>query len=518
MKRRFANVLLASALSVSLMIGNSAAFVQTAFAEEEAEDEEDEEDYDDLFVTILTFTPLTPEMTDPVEEHLNEITREEIGANVNFEWLDAGAYLTTVPVMLQASEPIDLMMFTPIPAASYGTFMSQGQLSDITDILPEYAPDVTEMMGDYLKATSRDGRIYGVGNLLCLASTLSIDMRKDVLEEAGVLEQAQNMQNWDDVEEVMKAAVETSGINGFVSLDDLGDVLTMAPFLVGSGDLSDAEWVDSCGDTYYFTYVDPEDDKVKCYFENEKWVQQIELARKFYNEGLIYKDAATAQDTGVTLIRSDVGLAQVSPKELEPEVQFFSSTGYEDVNTPLVTCDVSTASFQKFGYAVPVTSENPEKALELLNLMWTNQEFMDTLAWGIQDVDWVLNEDGMGDYPEGKDSNSVYHLQDFMLGNCLQVTPWVGEDKDIREHAREANANLATSKYLGFCVDSTPVSQQVAACKFVFDQYAPTLNAGSAGDNVDELIAEFVDKMYGAGLQEVIDEYQAQLDEFLAQQ
>ena len=523
MKQRIANMMLASALSVSLMFGNALPFVQTTFADEdvedtEDEDDEDEEDMEDLVVTILNFTPLTPEMTEPVETRLNEITREKINANVDFQWMDAGAYLTTVPVMLQANEPIDLVMFTPIPAASFQTFMSQGQLMDITDMLPEYAPDVVDIMGEYLKATSRDGRIFGVGNLMCLATTLSIDMRKDVLEAAGVLEQAQSMESWQDCGEVMKAAVDAAGINGFVSLDDLGDVLTMAPYLIGNGAFSEAEWVDSCGDPYYFTYVDPADDKVKCYFENEKWVQGIELVREFYNEGIVYKDAATAQDTGVTLIRSDVGLAQVSPKELEPEVQFFSGTGYEDVNTPLATCKVSTASFQKFGYGVPVTSENPEKALELLNLMWTDKEFMDTLAWGIQGQDWVLDEDGMGEYPEGKDNNSVYHLQDFMLGNCLEVTPWLGEDKEIRQHAREANENLEVSKYLGFSVDTTPVAQQMAACKLVFDQYAPTLNSGAAGDNVRELVADFVDKMYGAGMQDIIDEFQAQLDEFLAQQ
>ena len=523
MKRRIANVLLASTLSLSLMAGNAAAFAQTVLADEDTEEvevelEDDDEEEEDLIVTLLTFTPLTPEMTDPVEKRLNEITREKINANVDFEWKDAGAYLSSVPVMLQASEQIDLVMFTPIPAASFQSFMSQGQLMDITDILPACAPDVAEIMGEYLKATSRNGRVYGVGNLLCLASTLSIDMRKDVLEKAGVLEQAQGMTTWQDVKEVMKAAVDTAGINGFVSLDDLGDVLTMAPFVIGKDDLTGAEWLDSCGDTYYFTYVDPADDKVKCYFENEKWADGIKLAREFFNEGLIYKDAATAQETGVTLIRSEVGLAQVSPKELEPEVQFFSSTGFEDVNTPLATCKVSTASFQKFGYAVPVTSGNPERALKLLNLMWTDKEFMDTLAWGIQGEDWVLNEDGMADYPEGKDNNSVYHLQDFMIGNCLEVTPWIGEDKDIRQHAYEANANLDISKYLGFSIDSTAVADQVVACKYVFDQYAPTLNSGAAGDNVDELIADFVEKLYGAGMQDIIDEYQRQLDEFLAEQ
>ena len=518
MKKRLLSAFLASVLGLSLMgVGPFTAGWSQLRKVSAADLSDDEEEEEDLVVTLLTFTPMSTDVTDRVEERLNEITREKINANVDFQWMDAGGYLVSVPMMLQANEQIDLMMFTPIPAASYQTFMSQNQLQDITDILPECAPGVVETMGDFLKATSRGGKIYGVGNLLCLESTLSIDMRKDILEEAGVLEDAQNMTNWQDCKEVMIKAVETAGINGFVSLDDLGDILTMAPYVIGKGDFSEAEWLDSCGDTYYFTYVDPADDKVKCYFENEKWIEGVELAREFYNEGIIYKDALTAQDTGVTLIRNGVGLAQVSPKELSPEVQFLSSTGYEDVNTPLVTCEVSTASFQKFGYAVPVTANNPERALKLLDLMWTDQEFADTLAWGIQGEDWVLNEDGMADYPEGKDSNSVYHLQDFMVGNSLAITPWVGDDVDIRQHALEANANLKVSKYFGFAIDSSNVAEKVAACKYVFDQYAPSLNCGCAGDDVRGKVAEFVEALYGAGMQDIIDEYQAQLDAYLAE-
>ena len=509
-------VFLASAMALSLLTIPSAGMTgPLPVSADELED--DLEDEADLVVTLLTFTPMSVEITDRVEERLNEITQEKINATVDFEWKDAGQYLTTVPMMLQANEQIDLIMFTPIPAASYQSFMSQNQLMDITDLLPVYAPDVCAYMGDYLKATSKSGSIYGVGNLYNLKSQLSIDMRKDILEDAGLLEEAESMTNWQDVKEVMKKASESSGMNALVSLDDLADVITMAPFVIGNGDLADTEWLDSCGDTYYFTYIDPADDKVKCYFENEKWLNGIKLAREFYNEGLVFKDALTSPDTGVTLIRSGVGFAQISPTDIGAEAMFKNSTGYDDFRTLLTSSKASTATFQKFGFAVPITAGYPERALRLLNLMWTDQEFMDTLAWGIEGEDWVRTENGMADYPEGTDSNSVYHLQDFMLGNTNQVIPWTGDDPDIRQHTIESNESVELSKYLGFSVDSVPVAEKVSACKFVFDQYCPPLNCGAAGDDVDALAAEFIEAMYGAGLQDIIDEYQAQLDAWLAE-
>jgi len=516
MKKRVLSTFLASVMALSLLAIPFAGLTgPLPVSADELEDDLEEEE--DLVVTLLTFTPMSVEITDRVEERLNEITLEKINANVDFQWLDAGQYLTTVPMMLQANEQIDLMMFTPIPAASYQSFMGQNQLMDITDILPEYAPDVCEIMGEYLKATSKDGSIYGVGNLYSLKPQLSLDMRRDILEDAGLLEEAESMTTWQDVKEVLKKASEASGMNALVSLDDLADVVTMAPFVIGKGDLDDTEWLDSCGDTYYFTYIDPADDKVKCYFENEKWLDGIKLARELYNEGLVYKDALTSPDTGVTLIRSGAGFAQISPTDIGAETMFKNSTGYDDFRTVLTSARVSTATFQKFGFGVPITSEYPERALRLLNLMWTDQEFMDTLAWGIEGEDWVRTENGMADYPEGVDSHSVYHLQDFMLGNTNQVIPWIGDDPDIRQHTIESNENVEISRYLGFSVDSVPVTEKITACKMVFDQYCPSLNCGAAGDDVDALAAEFIDAMYGAGLQDIIDEYQSQLDAWLAE-
>lgn len=532
MKKRWFSLLLAGAFTASMLSGCGAAEEnvggagETASSEgnedggsaDEAEDEEWDGESDEVVVALLTFTPLSTDQTDPVEERLNEILEEKLHVHADFQWMDVGTYSTAVPMMIQANEQLDLMMYTPIPSASFSTFMGQNQLQDITALLPENAPDVYDIMKDYLAATSRNGKVYGVSNLMCMESTLSLDMRKDVMEEAGVLEEAQNFKSWDEVEEAYKKGVEASGITAFVGLDSEGSTLTMPPFISGAGNFSDAVWVDTIGEGNNIVYADPADNKVKCYFENEVWQDTARLARKYYNEGLIYKDALTSQENGVTLIRGDVGFAQCSPTELGEEAVFLNSTGYEDVHVPVVTCKLSTGTFQKFGYVVPVNAQNPEAALKLLNLMWTDQEFMDTLTWGVEGSDWVLNDNGMADYPEGADSTSVYHMQDFMFGNTLQITPWAGDDPDVREHAREANANLEASPFFGFAVDSTPVTNEIVAVKNVVDQYKPGLMSGSLTDDVDGKLQEFVDELYAAGMQDILDEYQSQLDAWLAEQ
>ena len=47
------------------------------------------------------------------------------------------------------------------------------------------------------------------------------------------------------------------------------------------------------------------------------------------------------------------------------------------------------------------------------------------------------------------------------------------------------------------------------------DTYYPPLSAGTVED-VDGQLETFVNELYGAGMQTILDTYQAQLDEWLA--
>ena len=489
-------------------------------AEEAAEEDEEEEDEDTehLVMTALLFAPITNENMDRVEKRLSEITQEKINCTLDVQWMDPGAYTTNIPMMLQANEQLDLLMFTPIPVCGFQSFMNQKQLMDITDLIPEHAPYIQEVLGDYLQATSKEGRVYGVGNLQCFEQHLSIDMRRDILEQLGLLEDAQNLTNFQDFEKILQKVKDETDLNPIVNSDAEGTVITTQPFLAGDGDFADAGWVDNCGDSYFYTYADPADNKIKCYFENEKWLKGIKMVRDWYNKGLVYKDAQTSTESGLTLIRNQVAFCDSSATELGCETQAENTTGFPDLNVQISDAKISTNTFQKFGFAVPVTSKNPEKALELLNLMWEDEEFRNTITWGIEGEDWEVNADGMACFPEGKGPDNTYHTADFFYGNRLEIIPWEGQPVDIRQQMKDANEKTEMSEFFGFTVDSEKVATQVTAVKTVVDEYKPALSAGSLTDDVDGKVAEMIQKMYDAGLQDILDEYQSQLDAWLAEQ
>ena len=97
-----------------------------------------------------------------MEDAINAITESEIKVHVNLEMVETGSYAQQVSLRMASSEPTDLLLTMPADSASFTSMQAQNQLMDITDLLAEYGQDIQNIMGDKLKGTSANGRIYGV--------------------------------------------------------------------------------------------------------------------------------------------------------------------------------------------------------------------------------------------------------------------------------------------------------------------------------------------------------------------
>ena len=485
--------------------------------DEEEEDEDEDDETKEIVVGLMCFAPMDGSQTDAVEEALNEMLLEKINVQADFQWYDAVTYSQTIPMMIQANEQLDLMMFTPVPAAGYQSFMSQNQLMDITDLLPKYAPDIMDYMAEYLPATSKNGRVYGVGNMQALNGFAGIFMRKDMLEALDLVEAAENMTSWDDYKDILTQIVANNDVSGIGNSDAEGSVITPMPFLLGGDTFADAKWIDCVGDSYQTVYADPETNKIVSVYETEEWYNTAKRAKEWYDAGLIYKDAANAQDYASTLIRNGVSFSIVKGGESGATTTFSAEIGTPGLIVPVTSSKVSTGSFQKFGFGVPVTAREPEAALKLLNLLHSDPEVLNTLTWGVEGRDWVMKEDGTAAYPEGVTGETVlYHTADFLYGNKLICAAWEGEGADVRERQAAENEAMERSKFLGFSVSTDEVAETIANVKMVVDQYKPGLMSGSV-DDVDAAYKAMIDGMYAAGFQDILDNYQAQLDAWLAE-
>lgn len=513
MKKKIVSVLLTAAMVATMAFGCGNS--ETASSGSAAAGD-DSGEMTDIVVAQMCFSPLDASATDAVEEAINKITEEKINVHVDIQWFDATTYATQIPMMIQADEKLDVMMTTPVPGVAYSSFMAQGQLMDIADLLDEYGQDAVDAVGKLDKAFATKGGIYGLPTNRVLSNGEYVLMRKDVLDELGLTEKAENLTTWSELEEIYKAVAENTDYAPVGNGDAEGSIVNVYPFNNGSDKFADNFGYDGLGDTNYMVSVDEETDTVESVFASEDAAAAYERSNTWYNEGLVYKDAASSQEYGDSLIKNGVAFSYIGMNDGED----FLTTKSAACGTELVAakiCDgvIGTTTATKFAYAVPITATEPEAAVKYLNLLFTDSDINNTLAWGVEGRDWE-EVDGVATYPDGVTADTVtYHTADFLTANALITLPWDGAGSDAREKEAASNEAAEISKYMGFCFDAANVEAEMTACFNVKKQYDNGLKAGSS--DYATLYPEFIDKLEAAGMDKVIAEYQTQLDTWLAE-
>ena len=452
-----------------------------------------------------------------VIERLNELTESKIGVHVDVEFIEFGSWNQTINLMISGSEAVDVISLSPM--LTIDMLEKQNALMDITDLLDEYAPETVELMDKLLPSTSKNGRIYGVPKLSDMDLVRGFFMREDILEEMGMLEEAQNIQSWSELEELLLAVKEA-----YPDMTPLYVSYNNGSTPSGAGDdcesdvFADNSNLDTLGDSYKFVYVDPETGSIESLYESDMYTAMIERISRWYQEGLVYTDGAVTQDDTTTAMSGGNVFCYFGQGKSDPEVaalEIEGMTEQELIFLPLFHTATLTSNVNIFGFAVPYTSKEPEAAVQFINLMMTDPEVTNLLSYGEEGVDYVV-EDGVAKYPEGVDANSVgYHSQSFLFGNELQAYPWDGSTPENQENAMDFYMNrMEIPEYFGFVADTDAITNEITACYNATLEYRPTLECGSAED-WEQSLADFRQKLKDCGIDKIIEAYREQGAAFL---
>ena len=477
---------------------------------------------EDMAEIKMVYMPMgsMPTGVQEVEDAINEITESQINTHVDIEMLESGNYDQQISLMMSSSEKLDLMLTLPTGASSYNNMISQNQFMDISDLLEEYAPEVLDTIGDYMKATTVGDAIYAVPAWRNYVISSYIVMRTDVLEDLGLLEKAQNMTSFTEYEEILDAVKNSEKwgyLAGIVNSDANGLVLPLARNYLGVDNFSDAYYYDELGDLNKMISIDPEgsDATVRLNFDTPEYKAMIDKVREWNEKGYIYQDAATTDDSAEALIRSNVGFSYLIESEIGVESAKTAACGMPMTCVKISTPPVSSSNVTKFVWGVPHNSTEPEAAVKFLNLMVTDPRIENLLVWGIEGRDYQVT-DGVAGFVEGQDANTVaYQVADFMFGNQFLAYPWDGQPADFRDQAKAEMDSAKMSNYFGFSCDTSQIQNEISAVANVISEYCPSLESGLAPEGTYE---QFIEKLYSSGAQKIVDEYQRQLDEWLAQQ
>ncbi len=517
-------LVLAGALGMSMLAGcgssdseEAATTTATDSSEDVAEDEDVFTGFEETVEIQAYGLDFFGDMDSDVMDAINEISIEAINVSCNYTKMDVATYMEQMGLMLAGGESFDLIMATAIPVVSFSVMSSQSELMDITEYLEYYAPEMLELMEDYIDATTLNGSVYAIPCYRIYNSDYYIIMRQDILDYLGLTEQAQNISSWSEFEEIMlavKAAqdelpeeLQTTAIIGNSDAD--GTIITNRYIDIASDDFASHYGFDVLGDTYKFIYT--EDGVVSNYFASDDYRASLEIVAQWYEEGLVYKDAQTSSETGDTLMANGVVFAYTVQSEVGVEASKKSTTGYDVVCVKYCEVPIQTSNGDTWAWCVPVTSEEPEAAVAFLNLMYTNADIENLLVYGIEGRDYTLNDEGEACLVE----SPTYQSSDFFYGNQFLAYPQEGTGSDFRETSLASMLEATISPYYGVTIDTDPIANELTAISTVLDKYNPGLQSGTLDISyLDTMLSE----LEGAGINDVIAYYQECLDAWLAEQ
>lgn len=257
-------------------------------------------------------------------------------------------------------------------------------------------------------------------------------------------------------------------------------------------------------------------------FETDKMKETLATMRKYFLAGYINQDAATTSDD-----KSVKRFVTKGDGQPYAELVWSKDLGYEVVATQIMDIQVTNTSARGALTAINAQSEHPEKCMEFLNLLNTDEYLKNLLVYGIEGEHWEsvdLTEEDKA-LAEGKpytfdhkirltDAHKDYAVSYWVQGGLFNTYVLENEPIDKWATFKEFNDASVDAPSFGFDFDTEPVATQIAGFQNVLDEFGKSLYTGSV--DPDEYLPQMQKKLEATGINEVKEEMQRQIDEWMA--
>lgn len=463
--------------------------------------------YEQVTYAYATFNNIpSEEDLDVVEEKINEITREKIGAEVTLMPISIADYSSKVSLALQGGEKVDVYQ----SVGDFNNYVSMDMAYDMTEILEQYGKETVEVVSkEWLSACTNDDKIYGVPTMKPVALTPMVIYREDIAEELQIdMSKISSMEDMTDVLQKVKEAYP--------------NMIPLAPVQTGEIGVSvNYGEVDFLTDDRYSPVgvLIGDDLTVKDLYSSDLFKERCELVRNWYENNLVMQDSATTTSAAAELMSSGNYFCYIAAYSY-PEEDTAASLQAQCGTYPIAAKQIgesylSTGDLNAISWMIASTTDVPEAAMKFLNLTFTDKDVINLLIYGIEGRDYVMKEDGTVAYPEGEDASTVPYTAQLScgtLGNFFLMYPTEGTNPESLEWELEQNKTAKTSPAMGFTFDSSSVKTQYSAVKNVISQYLPGLICGSLDPDTE--IEKFVNALKDAGYEDILKAKQEQLNEW----
>ncbi|GEM_PF-459314 len=469
----------------------------------------------------LVVTP-SPDAVVDVEKTINE-RLDTLGAGVHMqlEAIDGMNYATQVDMEQIGGEKVDLYM----ALGNLSDMVASNKVTDISDYRDVLKP-VTDITGDtFLDATQFDGKLYGVpcykGSVLTYYWVVPTEIAEDDLglkvgDRVTVEDITGYLATMHEKYPDKIAMGVRPGANGSANQFCLSAIFAGPRNYSVTGLLSAGVGASTIG-------IVGDDLTVVDLYDTDYFKKVCETAYEWNQAGYVNKDASVATEEGYDLMKADRCLSYlIGYGGCDPKITDADTDTTHGRSVMMIPVDQNLNMPTGLDWCVSYGCENPEAAVKALTYFYTDPIVMNTLLYGVEGRDWVntgFNDDPLDPIiqrPEGLDAMTVPYNAQFtcgIMGN--EFIDWVvadekGEYEDLRAAHLEFMQSAPNSPVFGFSFNTANVKNQIAAISNVEAKYMGGLLTGEM--NPDEYIPQLVAELEQAGIKDVIDECQTQLD------
>lgn len=450
------------------------------------------------------------DILDAMNVRLAELT----GAKLEVRYIDWGDIATKYPLLFVGGENFDMAYGSASGDVPLSKLATEGGIMEITEEMLAEVPTLR----DSIPATAWDGvkvggKIYGVPCLYSEFTPYGFTYRTDLLEKYGL----EKVTSWETMVAYMDAVVAEGypAVNG--NADDANALYRMFTDSVG-------EWIYAPGvpqDQFYLVASEAAPTELTSPVYSEEFVTFVKAIKDWSDKGYLANDALAATTGGKDNTHNGLSSAYLTHMP-----DWTGSYGTVNKNLPGVYVDwwspavdngkVINKAGADNSTLISTTSEHPIESLKVIEALMFDEECYRFFQYGIYGRQYEIDENGMAVTPAAYDSAvDGGGFCGWALRNDAFNLPYESEDPVRYTLIEEWKETCIESPYVGFNLDTSMISNELAAISDVNAQYGRPLLLGKVAD-VDAAVEEYRTMLEVAGLETVIAEVKAQVEAFLA--
>lgn len=424
-----------------------------------------------------------------VLEQLSAITQEKIGASLQIQFVDSSAYSERMTMNMASGNDFDLCF-----AGYVNPYISAVQnygLMAIDGLMSEYTPKLLESIPDYAWEIAKvDGKIYAVPNLQGFAPPSSLHFVDELTEKYSF--DTDTIKHVEDVEPFLET-IKANEPN-------------LIPYRTN---FSTNMWTDGIYEEITSGLVircDGSSPEVMLLYDTPEYKRAIEVMHKWYEKGYIRSDLVSVgsdtQDYNAGKYAVSNG-GWLPGAEDSTSITLGKSVSIVPIMKPYMSKNKSLAAMT----AISATSKKPEKAIKLIELVNTDKELFNLLAFGIEGKHYTLNEAGKVKFIE---NGGYMPNRAWLFGNQFNALLTEGQEDDVWEQTMKLNDEAVRSPILGFVLDTSKIKNEISQIAAVQSEFTYASLVVEGFSNYDELMT----KLKSAGIDRLKEEVQNQINAY----